>query len=400
MKKWLSLGMLLVQSISTPLLLRYAATETAQEQRFSSSVAVTLQELLKVLLSLALFLHEVGWQLPLWWTRLQREVLRDRTTLKLAIPAGLYFIQNLALQITAANLPAASMTLLGQGTKIMMVAVCSVLILHRSLSKVQWFSLVLLVAGLCLVQSDSGREGSHHVANSGEQSASKGLLLLLGGNCCSAWAGVYFEKMLKKPAEKASVEARCNADDSKLENSEPLRTASIWVTNVQLALFSFTFGVMHLLVTHVAGVRATSLAHSGGASNIADLFRGFTGHTWLMVLNNAVGGILVAAVLKYADNMLKGFATALATLATAVLSVPVFGFEIGKLFAVGAVCVVLSTLLFGGEWSRFGKEQRGKGADSAMENDSEIPIQDSDTSKMPDSSKSSQHDLRSRDQCV
>ena len=108
----------------------------------------------------------------------------------------------------------------------------------------------------------------------------------------------------------------------------------------------------------------------------------------------------MAAVLKYADNMLKGFATALATLATAVLSVPVFGFEIGKLFAVGAVCVVLSTLLFGGEWSRFGKEQRGKGADSAMENDSEIPIQDSDTSKMPDSSKSSQHDLRSRDQCV
>ena len=109
----------------------------------------------------------------------------------------------------------------------------------------------------------AGKEGSHHVANSGEQSASKGLLLLLGGNCCSAWAGVYFEKMLKKPAEKASVEARCNADDSKLENSEPLRTASIWVTNVQLALFSFTFGVMHLLVTHVAGVRATSLAHSG-----------------------------------------------------------------------------------------------------------------------------------------
>ena len=324
MKKWLSLGMLLVQSISTPLLLRYAATETVQEHRFSSSVAVTLQELLKVLLSLALFLHEVGWQLPLWWTRLQQEVLRDHTMLKLAIPAGLYFIQNLALQITAANLPAASMTLLGQGTKIMMVALCSVLMLQRTLSKVQWFSLVLLVTGLCLVQSDtgsiyisqscrglavlllSGKEGSHHVASSAEQSASKGLLLLLGGNCCSAWAGVCFEKMLKQPSEKTSVDARCNVDDSKLENSEPLRTASIWVTNVQLALFSFAFGVMHLLVRHFAGVRATSLAHSGirGAhavgpqhgfglhllvvgSSMSDLLRGFTGHTWLMVLNNA-----------------------------------------------------------------------------------------------------------------
>lgn len=32
-----------------------------------------------------------------------------------------------------------------------------------------------------------------------------------------------------------------------------------------------------------------------------------------MILNNAIGGLLVALVIKHADNILRGFATALVT---------------------------------------------------------------------------------------
>ena len=40
---------------------------------------------------------------------------------------------------------------------------------------------------------------------------------------------------------------------------------------------------------------------------------------------NATGGLLVAMVIKYADNILKGFATSLAIILTSVVAVFLFG---------------------------------------------------------------------------
>ena len=42
------------------------------------------------------------------------------------------------------------------------------------------------------------------------------------------------------------------------------------------------------------------------------LLAGFDGLVWLVALNLSLGGLLVAATMKYADNILKCFATAIA----------------------------------------------------------------------------------------
>ena len=67
-----------------------------------------------------------------------------------------------------------------------------------------------------------------------------------------------------------------------------------------------------------------------------------------MVFNNAIGGLCVAFVIKHADNILKGFACALATIVASIVSVPLFGFTITIEFVFGMLVVVLSTLLYGG----------------------------------------------------
>merc|ERR1719281_254316 len=87
---------------------------------------------------------------------------------------------------------------------------------------------------------------------------------------------------------------------------------SMWVRNVQLAGFSTLLG---------------SLVVAATGTNGRSLFYGFDNAVWLMVLNNAAGGLCVAFVIKYADNILKGFACALATIVAAVASVYFFGFE-------------------------------------------------------------------------
>ena len=64
-----------------------------------------------------------------------------------------------------------------------------------------------------------------------------------------------------------------------------------------------------------------------------------------MVLNG-LGGLLVAATMKYADNIVKCFAAALAILSGTLLSVPIFGFELSPIFAVGVACTICASILY------------------------------------------------------
>lgn len=65
-----------------------------------------------------------------------------------------------------------------------------------------------------------------------------------------------------------------------------------------------------------------------------------------MILN-ATGGLLVAVVVKYADNILKGFACSLAIIITCVISIFLFGFQLSLQFAAGATLVVGSVVMYG-----------------------------------------------------
>ncbi len=78
------------------------------------------------------------------------------------------------------------------------------------------------------------------------------------------------------------------------------------------------------------------------------MFRGFTANTWALAILNAVGGMLVAMTLKYADIFLRGFSSALATIIGALLSTYFLGFQIRAGFVLGMLTVLASALLYGG----------------------------------------------------
>ncbi len=63
-------------------------------------------------------------------------------------------------------------------------------------------------------------------------------------------------------------------------------------------------------------------------------------------LNSAVGGLIVASVLKYADSVLKGYATAVAVVLTGFSSSIIFGTKLSFFYALGMVNVVVSVLLY------------------------------------------------------
>eukprot|EP00656_Telonema_subtile_P016299 TRINITY_DN18599_c0_g1_i2.p1 TRINITY_DN18599_c0_g1~~TRINITY_DN18599_c0_g1_i2.p1 ORF type:complete len:245 (+),score=84.92 TRINITY_DN18599_c0_g1_i2:149-883(+) len=179
-----------------------------------------------------------------------------------------------------------------------------------------------MALGLAAVQLGSGVESAQkHMGNDKEQSIELGLAVVLVGCLCSGFAGVYFESMMKPIPDK--------------DGTLP-KNPSMWIRNSQLAVFSLLIGVAQIT------------ANGTVAKLDGNVFRGFTPQVQMMVLNNALGGLLVAFVIKHADNLLKGFACALATVIATLASVPLFGYQIGTVFMCGVALVLCSTLLYGG----------------------------------------------------
>ena len=73
---------------------------------------------------------------------------------------------------------------------------------------------------------------------------------------------------------------------------------------------------------------------------------GFTPIVWSVVALPATGGLCAAAVIAYADNLLKGFATGGSMLLSTFISWLWLGFEITPGFALGASMVLGSMWVY------------------------------------------------------
>ena len=69
----------------------------------------------------------------------------------------------------------------------------------------------------------------------------------------------------------------------------------------------------------------------------------------MTVLNSAIGGLIVACVLKYADSILKGYATSVSVIMTGVLSMILFGTQLNIVYFMGIIDVVVAVLLYNGK---------------------------------------------------
>uniref|UniRef100_A0A3B3XQF7 Uncharacterized protein n=1 Tax=Poecilia mexicana TaxID=48701 RepID=A0A3B3XQF7_9TELE len=194
--------------------------------------------------------------------------------------------------------------------KILTTALFSVLMLRKSLSRVQWVSLLLLFAGVAIVQVQQEGKKEAAVADASNQNYMVGLVAVVISCLSSGFAGVYFERILKGSS------------------------ASVWMRNVQLGIFGTALGLLGMWWNDGAAVAERGF-----------LF-GYTGMVWCVIFNQAFGGLLVAVVVKYADNILKGFATSFSIIVSTVMSVYLFGFHVDLLFTAGAGLVIGAVYMY------------------------------------------------------
>jgi len=196
------------------------------------------------------------------------------------IPAVLYAIINVLYQVAYKNLDAVMFNFLNQ-TKLFWSAVFLWIFLKKPQSQEQVVALIMLTVAavmLTLGQSDSDEEGKPP-----KNPLIYGILPVLTGSILSGIATTVSQKVLQ--------------NDNK---NSYLYTTELAVWGM-LTLFIFML------------FNDEKIIEQG-------IFKGWTALTILPILTNAMGGIFVGLVVKYAGGVRKGFGTVAGMFLTAVLS--------------------------------------------------------------------------------
>mmetsp|Transcript_151156 Transcript_151156/g.485584 ORF Transcript_151156/g.485584 Transcript_151156/m.485584 type:complete len:450 (-) Transcript_151156:116-1465(-) len=309
--KWVSLVSLTVQTSAQALLIRWARQKGREVEgpRYLASTVVLMTELVKLFVSFLLVAWETGGLISAA-SAVHTNFTRDYVeTLKVSVPSLLYTLQNNLMFYSLSRLSAAVQQVTYQ-LKILTTALLSVVMLGRVLNPTKWSALFILLVGVVLVQWPSpNRDQGLALQFQLEPLLAFGAVLV--ACCTSGFASVYLEMLLKQT------------------------DASIWIRNVQLGTFG---SIMALLV---------ALSQDGAAILEGGLTQGYSFRVVCVVLNNALGGLLCAAVLRYADNILRCFSTALSIILTCVLSAGVLQDYVPDLrFVVGAFLAIFATFLY------------------------------------------------------
>lgn len=301
--KYISLVLLVFFTSAQVLCMRYA--QTLPGDRYDSSTAVILGELMKLVMSFFLLAFEKK-SIKGAYAQLMSELTNhSRSVLLQGVPALLYTIQNNANYIATANLEAAVFQISSQ-LKLLTAAIFSVTFLKKHISSFQWLSLIILGAGVVLVQFDPTAKSSGGSGNN----MFLGLVSVVVACCTSGFAGVFMEKMFK---------------DNKF---------SLWSRNVWLAIFSIAVGLVGIVFKDIKLL------------NPVNFFHGYTIWAFLAVCLLAIGGLIIAMVLKYADNILKAFGNSASILVSSWISVYLFGFKITTYFLAGCALVMIAIVLY------------------------------------------------------
>lgn len=325
--KYVSLVTLALQNAMLSVIMHYSRVSSSPAETYSAATAVLMVELLKGGISFVIAFARI--EPPKSYTpntiglppsptlthqalvsrfrRLWKEIFRSDCW-KLSIPAILYVIQNNLQYVAASNLEAATFQVTYQ-MKILTTAAFSVLLLRKSLSPAKWTALLFLAIGVGVVQIDSGGQKSVFSSDY-TMNPCKGFLAVFAACFTSGLAGVYFEMVLK--------------------NSQ----SDLWVRNLQLSLFSLVPALIPIVLDSTRGGKPL------------DLFHNFGGWAWATVAIQVMGGLITALVIKYADNILKGFATSLSIIISCLASVALFNFPLTITFVLGSGIVLVATWIY------------------------------------------------------
>lgn len=224
------------------------------------------------------------------------------------LPAACYALQNYLSQLAFTHLDSVTFVVLNQ-TKTLSAAVCLYFIMGRRQSFQQLIALAMLLAAALLLNAKvSGESGESHKDKS--VSWQLGVLPVLTASFLSGFSAVVTQKTLQNGNRNS------------------------YLLSCELAVIGIGFMLVSTLMTHDG---QKILSHG--------FWSGWTWRTFLPVLSQSAGGIVVGQVTKHAGSVKKGFALIGGILVTALAQFAFEGKRLEPVHYVSAFLVACSTWL-------------------------------------------------------
>ncbi len=297
---FLSLIALVFQNTALVLVMKHSYRKAAHQ--YSAASVVVVAEAIKFLACFFTLTCSRGIKNAL------DHLFEVRKELNLALPSILYVLQNNLLFDAVKSLPTTVYVVCSQG-KTLTSAFFSFHILKRVISRKQWFALFLLVNGMIMVQMSAKQT----VVPSAHSSFNifRGLCSVTLACVTSGFAGVYLEKLYKE-----------------------VKSNSMVARNMQLSVLSLPVSFLFALMNDNEMYRS------------AGFFYGFDRTVVLVVLFQAFGGILMAAVMRYASTLTKCFAVSISVCVASMISTMQGQEVLSYNLTLGVLLVNVATIMY------------------------------------------------------
>lgn len=238
------------------------------------------------------------------------------------LPAFLYTIQNVATLMAQQNIEALTFNVLNQ-TKILSAALSCYFIMGKRQSKMQVLSLCLLIlstlvierivnpASLLFLMSSGGSAfgvgnalkglsgalaSLRSITNGAGRRVTHGVFPLLIASLISGLAGALTQLSTQGGSRKVWGKSKASVSSSTTPVSRPPRNAYLFSMEMSVA------SIFLLLFSLGCSSNGRAILQS------RSFFDNWTAHTFIPVITNSIGGILVGLVTKHAGSVRKGFA--------------------------------------------------------------------------------------------
>ena len=300
-RSWWHVPVATLLMATQPLLTEACVNETGGYDFAMMSVNLCA-ETLKLLISIGFYSCTVGKD------ERSHRTIRVRDVFEFAIPGFVYFLNNNLVFFILARITSTQFQILSC-LKTVFTALLFRFLLSRFLSTIKWMAIVTLACGAAVSQLnvDFSTVGYENIEDS---APALGIFATVISCILSSFAGVYNEVLLKRDGQAHSIH---------LQN-----------------IFLYTWGVIF---------NAVGFASLGGNSGHG-FFSGYMEFTWTLVINNALSGLAISAVLKFANNIVRIFAHAGAMSVTALLGAAVFGHSVTHQLVLSMLLVSASTITY------------------------------------------------------
>ncbi|XP_072037884.1 probable UDP-sugar transporter protein SLC35A4 [Amphiura filiformis] len=279
--------------------------------QYSSASVVFMIEVTKLVASVILWISQ---PINEWSLAGFRRHISLKKSLPFAVPAVLYALNNNIVVHIQMYMDPASFQMLSN-LKIVSTAFLYRLIIKRRLTSVQWFAILLLI-----MAGASNSYGSLNPSNMYEESTvyvtTSGLILMTIYCTISGLAGVFTEYILKR------------------HHKTPL--------SVQNFLL-YSYGIPLNLLAYLVSSRASMEDADDEAQG---LFEGYNTWTVIIIITQALNGLIMSAVMKHASNITRLFIISCAMVVTTLLSVELLELELNTYFCSAFALVFFALLLY------------------------------------------------------